>query len=375
MRNYKKNCTKQLLARSLRSELAPVIHTADEFKADVISPKKDAFMTLGIDIDQKLIDRLENLGQGPMFTGLSNVADLLRSRQQDDSAVSSSSIIFRAPSEDNDREDLYGSLGPLVIGDESFDFSRSLLSILDLGDRGHSGALTEHMNVADIIKQSEAILRDLQDVESQTNSTEPQNRPRLKALIRKLNEHYHRRPREFVRLLLGPSSSSRFVGHLDFNDVLQSIMHPHRVPQEEISALFTLIAEWKSFEGYQDQVVDLCRFLSVLKSSGIQERRSFEKNTSRDGVNTCYWNRKDVLFQRIESGRSGVSASSTGNRQAAAAGGKTHVRAQEFQSAAEALCSESRPSSSPKNGGRGVMGSLYRETFQGLGHPHGKAQD
>ena len=263
-------------------------HSPDDSKA------KADLMALGIELDDALIERLQkNLGIERIFAVARRSANILKQRKGEDSAP----------------EMLYRNV---TIEPESSTASTMNPFMNNLMNTGN--------------KASVSLLKELNDRES---TVEPRLRPAVDKMIENFRHQYARAPERFVACMMGTKARSqsrggpvgrqsaveqatadhnisriilknRYVNEDKFKVMIHRI--DKNVKDEFISALFTLLAENKSFASSTKRpIVDLWAFLTLLKEASGQSRRSYDGKRSQLATEVEFWHKENPSFSLADS--------------------------------------------------------------------------
>jgi hypothetical protein len=259
-------------------------------------PKFD-LMSLGIELDDNLIERLQkNLGIEKIFSIAQKSASLIKSKPfVPVGAVPE--MTYRNVSDDGIKRN----------SSVSRPFER---------DMPHTDN-----------KFSMTILKELSDSESRI---EGKYRPLLDKMVERYRLQYMRSPERFVCCLLGRTMKAsdhhgtdsmsrlvlraRYVGAEDFAVMIRRV--DSAAETEHIDALFHLFAVDKSFGNSVSHgalsnsirrrggdILDLWEFLTLLKTSADEARRSFDCRTSRLATDVEFWKRSNFNMS-VTGGRS-----------------------------------------------------------------------
>lgn len=253
-----------------------IAKTMDSSKSMRVASAKKDLMALGIELDDNLIERLQNnLGIEKIFRVAQRSAVLLKeSKKVTSSAVPEISYRNVAVNDQN-RQNLTSP------------FKSSLIHIDE--------------------KFTQSLLNDIQSRES---NIEPQFRPAIHRIIESFRVQFSRSPERFVCRLLGKKLKtsergneaisrlvlkSRYVTETDFRQMIANV--DKSITTDLVQALFLLIYEDKQFSSKTRAVVDVWRFLSLLKTASDESRRSYDQRTSKIATDVEFWKKSNAKFQ------------------------------------------------------------------------------
>lgn len=325
-------------------------------------------MQLGIELDDRLIERLQNnLGIHKIFEVARDVSHIMKTKPKlPTGAVAEMSFRYVAPEADQENNrSAAQSVNP---------FQKELFQLDS--------------------KTSISILRRLED---RNIDIEPQHRPHIDRMIESFQIQYGRSPERFVSRLLGQKWSmadrknpdliaravlqNRFIGKDEFKGMIKRVYTPdaskHRLVDDNVlDTLFKLLCEEKQFAAAKTRVVvDLWTFLTLIKAATEESRRSYDGKTSQLATDVEFW-RKANNVARSEDSRDDMSAksiglldSSSGNSRRAQSAPRqrgTHPRPPfvNAKSVAELLGQEDYSSVGREDKGRGVKGTFFNELNQ-----------
>jgi hypothetical protein len=238
-----------------------------------VSKAKTDLLSIGIDLDDDLISRLQtNLGIERIFSVARKAATLMKDKPNMSSG-GTPNIIYRNVSASSTAHT--ASLSPF----------KSLV----------------HMDG----KQSATILKELNN---RSSIVEPQYRPAVDKLLETFGVMYARSPDRFVARMLGKKYKStekadahaisklvlkaRYVSEEDFGTMIRRI--DSTVSPPLVHSLFLLLGEDKSFAvNKKRSVVDLWAFFTLLKTASEQGRRSFDNKNSLLATDVEFWKKKN----------------------------------------------------------------------------------
>lgn len=238
-----------------------------------VSKAKTDLLSIGIDLDDDLISRLQtNLGIERIFSVARKAASLMKDKPNSN-AGGTPNIIYRNVSANNAAHT--SSLSPF----------KSLIHM----DGKHSATI-------------------LKDLNNRSSVVEPQHRPAVDKILESFGVMYARSPDRFVARMLGQKYKStdktdvhsisklvlkaRYVSEEDFGTMIKRV--DSTVTPVLVRSLFQLLGEDKSFAVNKKRaVVDLWGFFTLLKTASEQTRRSFDSKTSLLASDVEFWKKKN----------------------------------------------------------------------------------
>ena len=254
-------------------------------KTPELNKAKTDLLSIGIDLDDDLIQRLQsNLGIERIFSVARKAATLMKDKP---SPGSNPNIIYRNVAASTNENG--ASLNPfqsMVHTDNKFSMS---------------------------------ILKDLNN---RSSAVEPQHRPAVDKLLESFGVMYARSPDRFVARMFGKKYKS--TDKSDANSMSKLVLKARYVSQEDFTtmitrvdstvnatlarSLFLLLSEDKSFAlNKKRAVVDLWGFFTLLKTASEQTRRSFDSKTSLLASDVEFWKKKNPPNRSTTPGSKQVS--------------------------------------------------------------------
>lgn len=259
---------------------------------------KNNLMALGIELDTELIERLQNnLGIEKIFTIASKTAKLIKKKAVIDIG-STQEMNFRHVDESVSiantkvHEKFKNTIKPWQV---------EVNNNINQQSNSHETSHANHHN--------STILREL----SHNNFyIEPQYRMIIEKMIDVFRIQYLKAPERFICCLLDKRMNK--TDKQNKNDFITRIILQHRyINQDEfqiiigriypkisnnmniLKAFFHMLSEEKQFASTNvtRRIVDLWNFLSLLKTSSSQLRRSYDDKTSRVSNDVEFWNKSN----------------------------------------------------------------------------------
>lgn len=256
-----------------------------------VSKAKTDLLSIGIDLDDDLISRLQtNLGIERIFSVARKAAALMKDKPNL-STGGTPNIIYRNVSANS---------------------------------AAHTASLSPFKNLVHMDgKQSASILKELNN---RSSVVEPQFRPAVDKLLETFGVMYARSPDRFVSRMFGQKYKStekldshaisklvlkaRYVSEEDFGTMIRRV--DSNVSPSLVHQLFLLLGEDKSFAVNKKRaVVDLWGFFTLLKTASEQSRRSYDGKTSLLASDVEFWRKKNPGHANPVTGGANKAASST----------------------------------------------------------------
>ena len=239
-----------------------------------VNKAKTDLLSLGIDLDDDLIQRLQtNLGIERIFSVARKAASLMKDKPNVGTG-GTPNIIYR--------------------------------NVAANSAAAHGASLSPFKNIIQMDnKHSVSVLKDLSN---RSSVVEPQHRPAVDKLLETFGVMYARSPDRFVCRMLGKNYKSsdksdshaisklvlkaRYVNEEDFSTMIKRI--DTTITPILIHSLFLLLGEDKSFAvNKKRSVIDLWGFFTLLKTVSEESRRSFDNKTSLLASDVEFWKKKN----------------------------------------------------------------------------------
>lgn len=233
---------------------------------DITNARHD-LMSLGIEIDENLIQRLQSLGIEKIFSSATQTAELLKSRRSVPDGVVPE-ISYRNVNEDSDKNQ-----------------SRPW----------QSQSLTFQVDI-------QRIMTILQQIGDAQGKIDPSTRNAIEKGVQQFRIRYSRAPDRFVRCMLGLPYSKTIAGNDDIQRLILKTRYvsektflemirrlSNEMTPSQIASMFDLLAEDKSFGENKTRIVDLWLFLTLLKTASDESRRSYDCKTSKLASDVEFW--------------------------------------------------------------------------------------
>eukprot|EP01039_Chlorochromonas_danica_P004982 gene4982-5470_t len=324
-----------------------------------VKQAKEDLLNLGIELDDRLIERLQkNLGVEKIFQVAHDVSQIIKSKPKAPSQ-SNQDVVFRYVSPDadsNNNKHVFHSVNP---------FQKELFQLDS--------------------KYSISILRKLED---RSIEIEPQHRPHIERMLDSFQLQYSRSPERFIGRLLGKKWTT--AERKDADLIARTILQNRLVTSEDFKAMvkrvyakafnnnpsageavldsfFKVLAEDQQFSPTRNrEMVDLWKFITLIKAATEESRRSYDGKTSQLATDVEFWRKSNnvIVPSTAESSTTSKSSSSISTRpQSAPRQSGTHPRrvSVNAKSVAELLGQTDYAHKAQQENGRRIKGCFSSE--------------